>query len=305
MSATLSDMAGLQPAASVLITGGLGYVGQALARHLSACGLQVDLCDVRTPPDMQEYEHNFGWPFTGLFFAVDYRRLITDLVRHYDTIIHVAGHSSVATAQADPAAAVANNVTGMVDLVRRMRPEQRLIYASSASVYSDSVQNIYDATKRAADTIIPVLHENSWGLQFGTVCGPSPAIRLDTMMNRMTWKAVTTGRIEMSNPAVRRPLLGIRDLCAAVERLVVVDDIPPGLHPLASENTTVGRVARGVRALTGAKIDEMPPSRGYDFEMQPARWMQPQDDLARMIAAILNEHGAGWRGDVAREAQAG
>src|SRR5438445_737177 len=78
-------------------------------------------------------------------------------------------------------------------------------------------------------------YPNSYALRFGTVCGPSPNIRPELLLNSLVLSALTTGQIQVANRQVHRPLLGIGDLCRAL-KTIVTRPVPPGCYNLASTN---------------------------------------------------------------------
>src|SRR6516225_1251297 len=110
--------------APVLILGGQGYIGSGLATHLQASGFVVHSVDLTLRGD-----HG---PAPNQRRA--YQELTADELEAYDSIVLLAGHSSVMSCNREPAASHANNVGGFVDLVHKLRA-QKLIYASSMSVY--------------------------------------------------------------------------------------------------------------------------------------------------------------------------
>jgi len=117
---------------------------------------------------------------------------------------------------------------------------------------------MYDFTKYASDAVSKLLYENFYALRFGTVCGPSENIRLDVMINKMVWSGLTRGKIEISNPQISRPILGIHDLCRAVELIVTGGDTP-GIYNLSSFNTKVGSLGVEVAKILGCAIELLPP----------------------------------------------
>jgi nucleoside-diphosphate-sugar epimerase len=80
-------------------------------------------------------------------------------------------------------------------------------------------------------------------LRQGTVCGWSPRMRFDLIVNTMVKSALTTGTIVVNNPSIWRPLLDIRDAVSAFTRAVQASDSVSGVFNVASGNFTVGQVA--------------------------------------------------------------
>lgn len=263
----------------VLLIGGCGYVGSALYRHLQAAGFAVDTVDL-------EWFGNAVNPANG---RRDYRGLTVDELAPYAAVVLLAAHSSVAMAGRDANAAFANNLTGFQELTMKLRRDQRFVYASSSSVYSGSgatvvdeswsrfnVSNMYDLTKYSADGIMGISSLNYYGLRFGTVNGASPNLRTDLMINRMVLTAAREGRIELFNPGIHRPILGLVDLCRAVEA-ILRGPSQPGIYNLSSFTTTVGQVAEAVSSCLGVEIRRGQDGKAYDFSMTSEKFAKAYD----------------------------
>lgn len=230
-----------------LVIGAQGYIGSALCQHLQ-------------PPD-------FIVVPIDLKAGLDYRGMRQEIIQDFDAVIWLAGHSSVGQAKADPVGAIDNNLTGLVDLAKKLKSSQQFLYASSASVHDKSgVSNVYDATKRAAESILPFLHHNFWALRFGTVAGPSPVMRLDTMVNAMTYSAMTKGVVGVSNHFARRPILGITDLCNGIRR-ILDGKTERGFIDMASFNAQVWDVGQHIARKFKVSIETKEAVPTYDFTM--------------------------------------
>ncbi len=268
----------------ILVVGGCGYIGSALVPYLARAGHDVDTCDIVGKPNLEmSYQHLSGW---GL------------IAPKYDTIIMLAGKSSVAAAEKDRAESFRENLTDLVEFAMRLRPDQRFIYASSASVYAvkrEQFHNCYDFTKFAADAALKLLRpENTWALRFGTVCGASPNIRLDLMINRMVWSALTRGYVEVANPQVRRPILAMADLLRGIGK-IIDGKVPAGIHNLASFNRAVGQIGHGVSEYLDVDLKTMPSSRAYDFEMKASDWSKPFETITSIVDDLIANHGEQWK----------
>jgi nucleoside-diphosphate-sugar epimerase len=91
-----------------------------------------------------------------------------------------------------------------------MLPSQKLIYASSSSVYGNVADgyvdetytnfiqhNQYDTTKYMIDLYAQLFNVEFYGLRFGTVNGASSHVRNDVMLNAMTHSAINAGEIKL------------------------------------------------------------------------------------------------------------
>lgn len=257
----------------VLLLGGAGYVGSALAPHLRSRGHTVGTLDA-------------GWfgPVEG--WRRDYRTLDREAVRSFDAVVLLAGHSSVGMCR-NRTAAFRNNVANFIDLLTKLHSSQRLVYASSVSVYGDCPRDLateempvpipaepYDLTMLERDLHASLSFLPVYGLRFGTVCGAAPHTRTDVMLNRMWRSARETGRIHVAHPDVRRPVLGVRDLCSAVEAVLTHPLAGAGgVFNLASFNATVGEL--GERAARHLGVPIAPAVSGrtpYDVAVSTAKF---------------------------------
>src|ERR1700676_658785 len=117
----------------VLITGGAGFVGSYLTRHLRASDFDVEVSD----PTVKN---------TSIDHSRHYQYFRVPNLNIYSAVIHLAAHSSVAACEADPQGAVNNNLLDMIHLARKM-DDQIFIFASSGSVLDGNTTKLYDATK--------------------------------------------------------------------------------------------------------------------------------------------------------------
>ncbi|WP_426208422.1 NAD-dependent epimerase/dehydratase family protein [Massilia sp. TWP1-3-3] len=125
----------------ILVTGGLGYVGGRIARHLATVdGLSLRLTS-RTPPALAP-----SWLVQGRLVAWDSGDTdLTALLAGVDTVVHCAALNEIDSAR-DPLAAL--QVNG-VDSVRLLLAAQqagvrRFIYFSTAHVYGAPLAGVID-----------------------------------------------------------------------------------------------------------------------------------------------------------------
>lgn len=210
---------------------------------------------------------------------IDYNHFPAHKLRRYDVIILLAAHSNVKQSVADPFGAIDNNLTKFVNLISKL-DSQKLLYASSSSIYTGvggvavdegwktfNFSNMYDFSKYACDGIASLLYENAYALRFGTVCGASPNLRPDLMINAMVKDAIEVGKIKIFNGHVRRPILGISDLCMAID-LILSNNAAPGIYNLCSFNASVSEIAERIATYLKCNTEVHPPTETYDFSME-------------------------------------
>lgn len=243
-----------------LIIGGNGYIGSALQKHIEA--------------DVLDWLDNTKW-YNGWDEATVMEDAVTS---KYNTIILLAGHSSMQMGRDDPDGAWENNVQNFRDLLAGLRDDQRLIYASSASVYNNikstptedckevDVMNMYDLSKWIIDQLALQSGKHIYGLRFCTVNGYSPVLRVDLMLNKMVEDAKTKGKVTIKNSQLTRPLLGIQDLCRGIKAIVDSKQDHRGIYNFCSFNGhTIEEYAAAVTEKFGGEVEDLGEEPHYVY----------------------------------------
>ena len=204
---------------NVLVLGGNGYIGSRLRQVLK--------------PTYQVTSVDAGWfDLDPDSHILDYHDLTVEELADVDAVVVLAGHSSVKSCLGDVKSPWVNNVTNFTELLDKLPSSTTVIYASSSSVYGNSLPgelhketvknfmpiNHYDLTKYTLDLHAQqLINEGRMiiGLRFGTVNGWSPNIRVDVMINAMYASAIQNQQTVVTNRHINRALLGIEDLCRA------------------------------------------------------------------------------------------
>lgn len=283
----------------VLVLGGAGYIGSAVANHLMTFA-RVSRVDV-------------GWygidSMTGYDSQVcDYRDLSKEYVGQFDVVFLAAAHSSVPMCNNDAAGAYRNNVVNVINFITdKLHPSQRLVYASSSCVYTKvgletdalAPTDVLSATKTAVDHILGTSGLDYYALRFGSVNGvyTTGNFRSDLMINAMTTRALREGKLTVNNGQAWRPILSMRDLCRAVEKVVLFPGSRPGVYNVASFNLPICEVAKKVSRYTGSAVETAPDSKTFDFTIDTTKFRDAFEfEFMDTVGTIVEDIRAAYHG---------
>jgi nucleoside-diphosphate-sugar epimerase len=235
----------------ILIAGGAGYVGSALVPKLLERDYEVDVLDLLW----------FGnhLPAGVRVLQKDVLDVTEAELRGYEQVIFLAGLSNDPMADYSPSKNFVSNTaccSYLAYLAKRVGV-QRFIFGSSCSVYGYTVNELYNEdspavsgypygiSKLQAEYGVLQMRDNNFSvivLRKGTVCGYSPRMRLDLVINTMFKTAVTEQVITINNPAIWRPILAIQDAANAYVRAIEASESISGVFNITSGNYTLGEL---------------------------------------------------------------
>jgi len=292
----------------ILVAGGAGYIGSALVPTLIESGYQVEVVDLLW----------FGnyLPKSAKVIKKDLFDCHEEDFKGYEQVIFLAGLSNDPMAEFSPAKNFLMNGALPSYLAYRAKNAgvKRFIYASSCSVYGYAIDQFYteeDPVTCDYPYGISKLQGERGALQMirddfsvialrqGTVCGHSPRMRMDLIVNTMFKTAMTQGKISVNNASIWRPVFDIRDAVEAYLRAIQADYTVNGVFNVCSGNFTVGSVAdmvkEEVEKLAGKKIaieiKSVDDFRNYKVSIEKAKTelgFQPQHSIKAMVEDLYS-----------------
>lgn len=236
----------------ILIAGGAGYVGSALIPHLLDRGYNIDVVDLF-------WFDNHLPSNVGIVQKDIFDLQVSDLTG-YDQVVFLAGLSNDPMADFSPAKNFIFNASAPAYLayIAKKAKVRRYVYASSCSVYGYTENQLFDEdspvsssypygiSKLQGERAVMQMIDAGFSvisLRKGTVCGYSPRMRYDLLVNTMFKCAMKDGVIRVNDPAIWRPFLGIEDAIMAYTRAIEANESLSGIFNIASGNHTIGEVA--------------------------------------------------------------
>jgi nucleoside-diphosphate-sugar epimerase len=248
----------------ILIAGGAGYLGSVLIPRLLERGYKVDVVDL--------FWFGNHLPKEVGILNKDIFQLSAEDLAAYEQVVFLAGLSNDPMAEYSPSKNFIFNAAAPAYLayIAKIAKVRRYIYASSCSVYGYTVNELFDETRPVSSTYpygISKLQGEQAVLQFvsddfsvislrkGTICGYSPRMRLDLIINTMFKTAMKDRTITVNNPAIWRPILSIEDAATAYIRAIESSYGISGIFNLASGNYTVGEVGDLIKGALEERLD--------------------------------------------------
>jgi nucleoside-diphosphate-sugar epimerase len=292
----------------ILVTGGAGYVGSTLVPMLLEQGHRVRVLDI-----LKFGGHGLLPCCQNRFFElvkgdVCDPAAVKSAVEGVDAIIHLAAIVGYPACKKEPQLAQAVNVDGTRNLLRFRKPDTKVLFASTGSIYGsipDYVCNeetprapitLYGETKATAEQMV-LDAGNSVAYRFATAFGVSNRMRLDLMPNDFTYQAVKNKNLIVYEGGFKRTFVHVRDMARsfifALERWGDVrDDVYNVGHE--SMNFTKEDVARKILEhvdfyLHFAEVGTDADQRNYEvsYEKIRKRGFETTTDLDRGISELV------------------
>jgi nucleoside-diphosphate-sugar epimerase len=238
----------------VLLLGGNGYIGCRLYQHLQPLNYNVTNVD----------KCMFGEVYEETIVS-DYDLLTSQYIQQFSHVVLLAAHSSVSMCYS-LGPCFNNNVMKFIRLIEKTNDKQMLIYSSTAAVYGSSDEimdedkplvdaiNFYDYTKICNENIMKLYpNKNIVGLRFGSVGGFSKNFRQENLMNAISVSAHTKGEIYISNPDKLRSILGITDLCRAIET-IIANEPKERIYNITSLNGKIIEFGKQIQDIAKCKL---------------------------------------------------
>lgn len=227
--------------ANVLVTGGAGYVGGALTDLLLTTEHNVRVYDSLV------YEESYRKPVPFVFGDVRDMDCLRPHLEWADVVVWLAGVVGDGACALNPELALEVNQTSIEQLVRNFGG--RILFTSTCSVYGAADQtldeespvgplSVYAESKLEAERYLE--DQNAISFRLGTLFGIGDRysrIRMDLVVNILTAKAVSRGRIKVFGGDQYRPLLHVKDVAGAI--LQNIETSHTGIFNLHSTNLRI------------------------------------------------------------------
>lgn len=287
----------------ILITGGGGYIGTALATHLTSRGYSVEvvdtfwfgdfLADTKIVKHQCDIREEIPTPYFGI----------------PDAVIHLASIANDPSADLDSRLSWEVGCLGTMKVLDWAKKNNvpNVLLASSGSVYGVSEEDqvteevspkpisTYNKVKMVKERIA-LSYQDDLRLVIlrpATVGGLSARQRLDLAVNALTYSANTTNTVFVDGGSQTRPHVHILDMLRAYE--FFLNNNFSGVFNVGFENLTMEELAKRISLRTGAliKFTDTKDPRSYRLNSDKllSLGFKPQktiDDAIQEISAAVS-----------------
>lgn len=166
--------------------------------------------------------------FTFIKGDIRDKKLLEKHIKKYDCVIHLAalvGYNLCREKGQEESYAV--NTTGTKNIIESMDRSQHLIFASTGSNYGEVLNgvcteetplnplSIYGHTKTEAERLVVQTAENFTAFRFATAFGVAPKLRLDLLINDLSYKAWNEKYVVIFESHFLRTFIHVKDMARA------------------------------------------------------------------------------------------
>jgi nucleoside-diphosphate-sugar epimerase len=210
--------------ANILVTGGAGYIGSMLAQDLLSLGHNVTVLDnfmyQQSSLGQLCYHPNFRIYRGDVRVESD----ILPILKQADIIIPLAAYVGAPLCDKDPVGASSTNRDAIFMMMKYLSQEQIVLMPTTNSAYGtgdycDENSPLNPISRYAKDKVevekILMEHPNATSFRLATVFGMSPRMRIDLLVNDMTYRAVNDGFVVLFESHFKRNYIHVLDVCQA------------------------------------------------------------------------------------------
>jgi nucleoside-diphosphate-sugar epimerase len=283
----------------ILVTGGCGYVGTTLVPKLVESGHFVRVVDA-------QWFGNFLKPSKQIEIlqksvqAIEARDL-----RNIEYVIHLANIANDPSVELNPVLSWEINALHLTQLLYLCKDQEirKFLYASSGSVYGVKEEpkvtedleltpiSVYNKTKMVAERIVSSFRPyfDVYNIRPATVCGYSPRMRFDVVVNMFVWQAFSKGKITVLGGDQVRPNIHIDDMVRVYEHFLFERELPSGDYNAGFENISIREIANYLQSKFGAELEFLPSNDPRSYRQDSRKLLDTGFTPLKTVADAISE----------------
>ena len=283
----------------ILVTGGCGYVGSLLVPSLIQRGNFVRVIDT-------QWFGNYIEPNQLLQIK---KKAVVDIeeddLKGIEQVIHLANIANDPGVELNPVLSWEINTLHLTQLMNLCRKVgiKKFLNASSGSVYGVKSEpkvteeleltpiSVYNKTKMVAERIVSSYspYFDVYNIRPATVCGFSPRMRFDVVVNMFVWQAFNRGKITVLGGDQVRPNIHIDDMVRVYEHFLFERELPSGDFNAGFENISIRDIANYIQIKFGSELEFLPSNDPRSYRQDSSKLLNTGFIPLKKVADAISE----------------
>lgn len=283
----------------ILVTGGCGYVGSLLVPSLIQRGNFVRVIDT-------QWFGNYIEPNQLLQIK---KKAVVDIeeddLKGIEQVIHLANIANDPGVELNPVLSWEINTLHLTQLMNLCRKVgiKKFLNASSGSVYGVKSEpkvteeleltpiSVYNKTKMVAERIVSSYspYFDVYNIRPATVCGFSPRMRFDVVVNMFVWQAFNRGKITVLGGDQVRPNIHIDDMVRVYEHFLFERELPSGDFNAGFENISIREIANYIQIKFGSELEFLPSNDPRSYRQDSSKLLNTGFIPLKKVADAISE----------------
>jgi len=180
---------------------------------------------------------------------------------------------------------------------------KKFLNASSGSVYGVKSEpkvtedldltpiSVYNKTKMVAERIVSSYSQyfDVYNIRPATVCGYSPRMRFDVVVNMFIWQAFSRGKITVLGGDQIRPNIHIDDMVRVYEHFLFERELPSGDYNAGFENISIREIASYLQSKYGAELEFLPSNDPRSYRQDSSKLLDTGFSPVKKVAEAVSE----------------